>query len=304
ALTQANKAIYDDGINFISSASADESVAVNELCNEEKVIHVACSPGLGDALSSDFPYTFQTWPEDIEAQSVALEACKDQYPAYTTVAVIAPDNLRGQEAVAHIEEIAPTYGFNMTHSTYVALDEVDFYPVLTPIIDADVDVLLNPGLGYAEGGQMVKQARELGHNKSIVYTDTMDYDVVVDITGEDALEGIIVTPQQAEMFTEAGQAWAEKYIEKYGSLQYWASYRYDELSLFKLAIEEADSFDPDDILAVIGNVSYEGISGETRFATNVYSPDLPRYMKMQIPAVMIQDGEMVDIYQGYSFIWD
>ena len=151
---------------------------------------------------------------------------------------------------------------------------------------------------------MVKQARELGFDKLIIFSDTMDIGVVGGIAGIEALEGIIVTPQQGEMFTSVGESWAEKYTARYGSLQYWASYRYDELALIKLAVEKANSFDPEKVIEVIGDVSYDGVSGPTSFASNKFTSGLPRYLKVQIPAVIIRNGEMVDIYQGFSGLWD
>lgn len=301
--TVTRKAIYDDGIEFLSIISTDEAAAVNQLVNDEEAIMFAMAP-YRDYTGTDFPYSFQTYYEIVEGEDVILAYVKERYPNYTRVAAMCPDDVRGRIAGEDFEAAAEAAGFEVVDIVYSGAEQTDFYSVLTPLLSKDIDVINLSATGGSQQGYIIKQARELGYEGLFMHPDTLDIPTVAEIASIDAIEGNLAASQLVEMPTAVGRSWAERYVQRYGSLQYWSSLEYDNLLLLEAAIEKAGTLDTDKVMEALGTVTVEGASGPASFSANPFTEGLARALKVKMYVIQIQNGEQVDVYSGFGGIWD
>lgn len=307
ALGAVRKAIYQDGIKYFDHCCGQEVHATCELINAEKAIVISLATGIGDILGrEETPYIFGTFPQPWECISVSMICARQEYPEYTRVAGIAPDVEAGHVYIEGLREVmSENPDYELVDIVVVPPDQDDFYSVLTPLI-GKVDIIQNLCLNFSAGGQLVKQARELGFEGAFIFPDSFDFETTKEIAGVEACEDIIGIPEGVGMPTDAGKRWAEQYQARYGTLLWGLNTVYDGLRLLQKAIEKADTFDTEKVAAALGEVELEeGCSGYgVGFHTCRFSPDLPRYLKAGVPAIVIRDGQKVDIYAGFSTLWD
>lgn len=303
AQTLTRKAL-GEGIRVFLVTSDGEAKAMNSLCQSEEALLFATGVDLMSIIGPDSPYTFQNNPEGYESVSTALIIAREEYPEYTKIGALAPDDDRGHSFGDILVEQAEQLGFSDVTVAFAPPEESDFYSVLTPLMQKDVDVLVNLTFGYAQGGLIIKQARELGFEKLVMFTDTIDVPTVADVCGVEALEGTIATPELAHLSTDVGEIFEAEFANRYGSFTYWGTWIYDTLLLLQAAIEEVDSLDMEKVMEAMDDVEVVGATGPVSFGTNMYTNGMPRYLKMETPGVVIRNGEKVDIFSGYSGLWD
>jgi len=303
AATVTRQAIDDDDVKYISLISTDEAAAVNELCNEKKVCMFAMAPAR-ELIGPEHPYSFQTYYEIREAEEVILEYSSQTWPDKKRVAVIAPDDTRGHIAGEDFKEVASAAGFELVDVLYTGAEQADFYSMLTPLLEKGVDIINVSASSPEVQGNVIKQARELGYQGMFMHPDTLDVLTVSEISGIENLEGNLAGSQWVEMPTQVGKDWEKRYVESYGSLQGWTGALYDNVMLLKLAMEKADSIDPEKVTDALGEVSYEGVMGTAAFR----GADIPSIgrncaLTFKINVVQVQNGAEVDVYNGYGSYW-
>jgi len=307
ALTLARKMIYDEGVKYGNCCCLGEISAINPLTAENKVIMLNCGCGTAPEgfCCPDSPYTFQTYVEEWELTWATLRVAHEEHPEYTRIGALHPNNAMGVLAKEQLQEVvAESEEFTLVENVTIPEDETDFYSSLTAMLDKDVDIIVITVFGYEQGGLIIKQADELGFDKQIILQDTMDMPTLKGITSVESMEGVIVGNTLETMPTDTGKRWAAKYKELTGGMVYWAGTNYEALKLLKLAIEKVDSFDADLVAQALGEVECEGLVGRVSFGKNRFTPDLPRYLKMEIGTSIIRNGELVDVAHEFSPIWD
>ena len=305
-LSATRKAIYEDGVKYMITCCLAEVRAVNELTTSEKVIDLTCAAfATSEGIAGpDAPYTFQTYADLWEGASVALDAVQELHPEYTRVGGVVNDIEAGHVARDQCLDVISDMGLTAVDFPLAPADTTDFYSVLTALLAQDIDILINVAFGDEQGGLIIKQARELGYEKQIVFINGLNLDAVMGVCGEEAIEGLISTPDVIEYPTDLGKAFQAEFIERFGGFIIFGGNLLSGQLLLEAAIKKADSFDTDLVKEALGEVEVEGPLGMISFGTNKFSPDLPRYLKMPIPATIVRNGERVDIYYGYSGLWD
>lgn len=121
----------------------------------------------------------------------------------------------------------------------ITVGEKDFNGVLNQILSKKPDLVYFGGI-YAEGGLLIKQAREKGIDVPFMGGDGMDASTLVDIAG-DAIKNTYITSLAGDSTkTEAGQKFMETYKEKFNkNTESYSVYGYDTMGVVLLAIENA-----------------------------------------------------------------
>lgn len=304
AATVTRKAIFDDGVKYLGMISTDEAGSVNQLCNSQKVALFAMAPAR-KLIGPAHPYTFQTYYEIGEGEEVMLHYLQQKYPNVKRIAVIAPDDTRGHISGEDFKKMAPVEGdFTVVDVIYTGAEDTDFMSPLTNLLAKGVDMIDVSCSGPEVQGNVIKQARELGYKGMFMHPDTLDVPTVSEIAGIQNLEGDIAASQYVTMPTTVGKKWADRYVKMYGSLQSWAAGYYDNIMLMKLAMEKAQSVEPEKILKALGEVKYQGTMGLSQFiGKNIPSVGNDSVLTIKMNVVQIQGGKEVDVYSGYGTFW-
>lgn len=178
-----------------------------------------------------------------------------------------------------------------TTTEIITPGESDYSATLTKIREKNPDFIYYSGY-YAEGGQLVRQGKELGlEDVGWLFGNSNQDPEFIEIAG-DAAEGILMgtwPPPIAEAETnEKAAQYVELYREAYdedpSSLYHWA---YDGINVIAETIEETGSRDPEAIAKAIHEGQYEGTSGELVFDEKGDRGEQP------IGALTVEDGEFV-----------
>ena len=121
----------------------------------------------------------------------------------------------------------------------ITLGEKDFNGVLNQILSKKPDLVYFGGI-YAEGGLLIKQAREKGINIPFMGGDGMDASTLVEIAGEAIKNTYITSVAGDSTKTEAGKKFMESYKAAYKSdAEAYSVYGYDSMGVVLKGIEDA-----------------------------------------------------------------
>ncbi len=167
----------------------------------------------------------------------------------------------------------------------------DFTAQLTELISKEPDVVFVPGY-FAEGGIILKQARELGAKFRIMGGDAMDNPMAVEIAGK-AAEGFLHTafpydPDMPAMNPEAKkftEAWKKAYGDKPTNCN--AALGYTAYFMLYDAIKRAGSADPEAITKALAATK------DLATPMGVLTLDADHNPSMPIGVIEIQNGKRV-----------
>ncbi len=147
--------------------------------------------------------------------------------------------------------------------SYTAGD-TDFSVLLTLLRDSRPQAVFLPGYD-AEAGLILRQARQMGLDCAFFSGDTFDSPVLEELAGE-GLDKVYFSNHydpQGERLEE----FAERFEAEYGEFpSAYASLGYDSVMLFADALVRADSPEPQDIAAALGETEgYPGVTGDITF---------------------------------------
>jgi len=301
AVTVMRKAIYDDGIKYASVLGGGVIPSINDLVQSEKVCIFGAAGGIS-WIGPKYPFTFKTYWDLSDSLDVILEYALKKYPNYKRIAMTYPDDDVGRDEAKFTPQIAKAHGLEVVDIIFSARATTDFYPALTGLLAKGVDIIEVGGTPELQHGLIIKQARELGFKGLFVRSDGFTPEVVAETCGLDALEGHLGGPQFVEMPNDIGKRWAQRYVERYGSLQSWTVYHYDGMFLLKAAIEKANSFDTEKVVPILETVSIEGALGEVSYkGKEVYG--LNRLFVLPVPVVEMVNGKQVQVYSAIASRW-
>lgn len=294
AFTLAKKMIYEDGIKYIHTDTDEQALAINDLTNQEKVIHFPIVGSL-DLIDEAHPFTWNHYNLASDSMDLMFKYCATAHPEYKRIGAMYLDSASGYLDEESLLMIAPQFGWEIVDIGWVPHGAVDFRGALTTLLAKNPDAI---ELGLTPAGQqglIIGQARELGYEGIFMHSDVCEAEeVLAPMVGWDALEGSIVAQKFLEFPTELGKSWAERFSARYGYLESWPALDYDFFMLMKLAIEKADTFDTEKVNAVLDEVRFDGIFGEV-----YYKSQDERFMVFKMGVCEIIDGEWQQVMIDY-----
>lgn len=153
-------------------------------------------------------------------------------------------------------------------------NEQDFNAILTNVKAANPDVIFAPS-SVATAPLIIKQARALGIEATIMGGDTWENPAIVEVAGADA-EGIVLSTffdENAEAATEEAKKFVTGYKEKLAGkepiIPAVAALGYDSYIVLLDAIERAGSTDKEAIRQALADTKdFEGVTGLLNFDEN------------------------------------
>ncbi|WP_124726897.1 branched-chain amino acid ABC transporter substrate-binding protein [Staphylospora marina] len=175
--------------------------------------------------------------DDFQGPAAAAYALNDLKAK--NIFVIQDKTAYGQGLADNFKSAAEKMGANIVGYEGITIGEKDFNGVLNQVAAKKPDLVYFGGL-YAEGGILVKQAREKGLNIPIMGGDGLDSSTIVQIAG-DSIKNTFYTSVAADVSkSPKGKEWADAYEKKFGKKpESFSFYGYDAMGVLLKGLEDA-----------------------------------------------------------------
>ncbi|MFC5447811.1 branched-chain amino acid ABC transporter substrate-binding protein [Paenibacillus aestuarii] len=214
--------------------------------------------------------------------------------------VIQDKTAYGQGLADAFKEAAAKQGANIVGYEGITVGEKDFNGVLNIALSKKPDFVFFGGL-YAEGGLLIKQARDKGIIVPFMGADGWDSQGLVDVAGDKVKDALYASISTDITKTPDGQKWADQYKTKFGKApDGYSAYAYDCMTIILNAIKTASSANggkaptreqvrdavraTKDFQGVATKVSFDGKGDNTYAKVFIYKFEGPKY-----PGAMISE---------------
>ena len=206
-LISDNKVVAMVGPAVTASVIAESQVAAD---NKVPVIApAATNPDVTVENGELKPFIFRACFIDPQQGEVMAQFAAKDLNAKTAVLYIDSSSDYSKSLGKVFKEKFETAGGQVLMEEFFVAKDQDFKATLTKLQGANADVMFVPAY-YEEVGKIVKQARELGINSTILGTDGWDDSKVVEISGADALNNTFFCTHYFE-----GDAEVQDFINAY-----------------------------------------------------------------------------------------
>ena len=273
AVTLAAQHVSDGVAGVVGPATSDNSAATYQILNEAGIPVISPSATQNNITIQDvnadpekpYDYVYRVCFED-SYQGAAMA----QY-AYDTLGkkniVIYADTTDYAKGLSEAFEAQFTKlgGKVVAKESYVSND-TEFSSVLTKLKGVDFDAMYIPGY-YNETGLIIKQARNMGIDQTILGGDGFDSVVLADLAGAENLNDVYFTTAYTTVdASEKLQAFIDSYKKEYNvDPSMFSALAYDAASVLIQAIEEAGSVEGAAVQAALNKIEYDGVTGAFTF---------------------------------------
>ena len=213
-----------------------------------------------DAKANGWNNIFRTCGRDDVQGAVAGKFLADKYKK---VAIIHDKSTYGKGVADETKKAMNAAGLNEVMYEAISQGDKDFSALISKMKAAGVDAVYL-GLYVAEGGLMLRQAKEQGLKAQFVSEDAMVDNQLWAIAG-DAAEGMLMTfapdPRKLESAKDAVAKFKAAGFEPEG----YTLYTYAAFEVWKQASEKAGSTDTDKVAAVLHGNTYKTVLGDLSF---------------------------------------
>lgn len=261
--SKAEKLVDQDGISTVFGCWTSSSrKAVKSIFEDYDALLFYPVQYEGMESSSNIVYTGAAPNQQIVP---AIEYLIDQ--GYTKYFLLGSDYVFPRTANMIIQAQLEAAGLEVVGEEYADMDQTDFAAIIVKIEAAQPDVIINT-LNGTGNVSFFKQMSEKNYTSDKYMT--MSFSIAeeeVATIGADILKGHLVSWNYYETTdTEKNKEFVEAYKKEYGENRVTsdpAEAAYDAVYLWKAAVEKADSFEVDDVLAAIeaGGISYDAPEG-------------------------------------------
>jgi branched-chain amino acid transport system substrate-binding protein len=281
-VSAAERLITQEGVDVLCGGySSSITLAIMDVVAEYKVPWViACSVAtdISTKIASDLAKYKYIWKfvangsayGVIKAEWIKYIVDNDLFtPATETYALITEDTDYGRDLAGAFETSMAPMGWTKVADHTVAIDESDYYAVLTDIKSFDPDFVVSVQTSVPAGVALVKQFREVNVT-SILVPDLLpsrpDY---LSLAGNSTVEGLPwiyfpvlnpSVPEAAAFFSAFSARWGRNPVTA-------AADQYSSIYIMADAIERAGSLDPDAIANALASTDMNGPLGRYVFGS-------------------------------------
>ncbi|ANS76940.1 branched chain amino acid ABC transporter substrate-binding protein [Paenibacillus yonginensis] len=153
--------------------------------------------------------------------------------------VIQDKTAYGQGLADAFRTAAEQAGATISGYEGITVGEKDFNGVLNIVQSKNPDFIFFGGM-YAEGGLIVKQARDKGITAPVMGGDALDSSGMVDIAKDDIVGTLYSSVSTDITKTDPGKKWADQYEQKFGKKpEGYSAYAYDSMSVMLEAVKKS-----------------------------------------------------------------
>lgn len=273
AVTIASQLVSDGVVGVVGPATSGASAATYPILNAANILIVSPSATQNNITNVDpsnpdsevYQYAFRTTFEDSYQGAAMAQFAKDNLNA--TKVVIYGDNSNdySKGLVEAFNAQFTKLGGEVVSTEYFISGDTDFSSVLTNIKSMDFDALYIAGY-YQEAGLIIKQARELGIEATILGGDGFDSETLVSLATATNLNNVYYTTayttvDASDKLSAFIEAFKAEYNEEPGM---FAALAFDATNLL---IENINAVGGDTatLRDAVEAVSFSGVTGDFTF---------------------------------------
>lgn len=269
AVTNYNKLMEDEVSAIFGGVPSKPSLAIAEASVNDGIVYITPT-GTQANITEGKENVFRTAFTDPFQGEVLANFSKSKLDA-KKVAVLRNQSSDFSMGVADVfVEKAKELGLEVVADESYGDSDTDFKAQLTKVRKEEPDVLLIPDY-YEKVALIAPQVRDAGIDATLVGADGWDTVLsVMDESSFDAINGSYFANQfTLEDPSEKVQKFIKDYKDKYNEdPSTFAAEGYDTVYLYKQAVEAADSFDWDKVIAALKEISFDGITGSFTYDEN------------------------------------
>ncbi len=266
AVSVANKLVNLGIVGMVGHFNSSASIPASSVYHDAGIPMITPASTNPKLTEQGYANVFRVVGRDDQQGKVAADFVAKHLKA-KRVSILHDKTTYGQGLAVEFRKSLANYagdGLEVVSFDGVIQGERDFRGILTTLKGLQPDLFFFGGV-FPEGGQLAKQAREVGLTAPMMSGDGVIDPKFIEIAGS-AAEGtyLTFTPDPDKMPQAAG--FLKKYREKYGNeLAPYAIYSYDATNILLTAISDSGSTEGTKISAALRKMKYDGASGHVEF---------------------------------------
>jgi branched-chain amino acid transport system substrate-binding protein len=303
ARAAVEKLVNFEKVKFIIGPFSDTTINIaREISTEKKVIILQGSSGGAFTLGPKYPYLFR-FSQDTRGKLGVLDVALNTIK-FKKMAILNYSDVNGRGSTEAAIAWAKEIGVELTDVILAPGETTDFYPFLKKIIDNKAE-MIHGALPISTNALVLKQAHELGYKGYYSHTGSIiNVQEFIRIAGKDAVQGYIAPyefidcPIITDKHREIMLKMKDNFLKKYGPPFEPVAWRYSiGPQVLALALEKAQSFDPDVLVKTMETMEFDTWLGKGGF-TGTKTYGIPRQLVLNTIAAIIK-GDKAE-YLGYT----
>ena len=292
----------DDAVMVSGGSSSAVAIAVQGLCQQEKVMFMACLTHSNDTTGKDcVRYGFREMFNAYMTGQALAPVLEEEYGTDNTFYQLYADYSWGQTVQDSMNQFLTDIGWEELDSVPTPLGTSDFSSYLSEVANSGVDVLLLDHYGL-DGANSVSQAVDAGLDQEMeivvpLYNRPMAQAAggsIEDVFGTIAWDSQIDN-EQSNSFTEAFQAEYDRVPSGPAQLAYAQTLQY------AAAVERAGTFYPPEVIRELEGYEYSNVGlGEEQMRACDHQAQRSIPVARGLPESEQSDGNFIDVVQVTS----
>lgn len=256
--------LVDSKVNgVIGHLNSGTTIPASKLYADAGIPQISGSATNPKYTQQGFKTAFRVMANDVQQGKVLGEFAAKQ--GYKTVAVVDDRTAYGQGLADEFRKAAEAAGLKVVANEYTNDKATDFKAILTKIKSTKADLVFFGGMD-AQGGPMLKQARELGVKAAFLGGDGVCTPEFMKLGGA-ATEGQYCSLPGIPLEKLAkGPEFKSKFTKKFNmDIQLYAPYVYDAVMVVADSMKRANSVEPAKYLPEVGKTDFDGVTSKIQF---------------------------------------
>lgn len=256
-LKAARRAVLDDGVDYIVQTYTPAArQAIADLTNEQKAVSLSYGAGF---LSGDYPYMFGALTGSPTSYMLVADRIIEAHPEARRIAIISADNSFAKSSKAYIEAGIAAHGDAVEivyNESYSAEAAGDMLSLLSPLVEAQPDIILEAGFVPSQQAQMVEILDQLGF-QGYFGSEAWNLNFMTERLGAERIAGRLYSGYALDAsegsLNERAAAFYDKYVEKYGEKEWsvFASIGYATAATLEAGLKLSRSASAEDFVAAV-----------------------------------------------------
>lgn len=296
SVRQYTQLVSQDKVNFLLGPFASNFALADSVVSERYKIPMVQGGGASDQIfSRGFKYIFGTLSPASHYYGSTIDMMKTLRPSVKTVALLYADDSFDVSVAEGTRPLLTKAGFKIVMDEKFSTNATDFSSLLTRVKSLNADAVFVAG-HETEILNFIRQAKSLAVSPKL-------YSFTVGVPSEDFRKALgadanhafgmtvwLPVPDLKDRWFGNAAEFAKVYKAKFGyDPDYHAASGAADVEALVMAIEKANSLDPQKVRDALAGIKFDSLYGPIAFDKRGQI-DLPQIV------VQVQDGKVVEIY--------
>jgi ABC-type branched-subunit amino acid transport system substrate-binding protein len=249
----------DNAIMVTGGSSSAVAIAVQELCQEERVMFMACLTHSNDTTgSSCVRYSFREMFNAYMTGQALAPVLSEEFGSDLNFYQLYADYTWGSTVQTSMQQFLEEEGWTQTNSVATPLGTSDYSSFLADVPRDETDVLLLVHYGL-DAANSLPQAIDAGLDQDMEVVVPL-YNRLMANAAQDSIDGIYGTADwNWQLENDSSQSFVEAYQSEYdGVPSYAARLAYAQAIQYSAAAERAGTFYPPEVIRQLEDYDYSG----------------------------------------------